>query len=373
MTRVLIADDEPLVANAFARLLSSDGHDVETVPDGLAALAVLTREPFDVVVSDIAMPQMTGIELLRALRRHGSTVPVVLVTGVPAVQSAIEAVELGAVRYLPKPIDPDALRRVVAVAASSTGVAEVTSAREESEKCRTQDEHELSSALSTLWMAYQPIVSWAERRVIAYEALVRNEEPKLMRPDLLFDRAEKVHRLADLGRAIRARVARDAVQLPDRACLFMNLHVRDLRDERLYDALEPLGSVAPRTVLEITERASLSAIPDLPSCIQRLRTLGFRIAVDDLGAGYAGLNSISLLQPDVVKLDMGLIRGVDSNTTNLRLVRSMIDVCRELGAKVVCEGVETAGERDALVDAGADLLQGYLFARPARPFATATL
>jgi EAL domain-containing protein (putative c-di-GMP-specific phosphodiesterase class I) len=122
-------------------------------------------------------------------------------------------------------------------------------------------------------------------------------------------------------------------------------------------------------VLEITERTSLARISDVRECVARLRKLGFRIAVDDLGAGYAGLSSFSQLEPDVAKLDMSLVRGIDVSSRKASIVRSMLTVCqRELGTYVVCEGVETESERDTLTSLGADLLQGYLFAKPQRLF-----
>jgi EAL domain-containing protein (putative c-di-GMP-specific phosphodiesterase class I) len=102
--------------------------------------------------------------------------------------------------------------------------------------------------------------------------------------------------------------------------------------------------------------------------LAQLRRIGFRIAIDDLGAGYAGLTSFATLEPELVKLDMTLVRDVDKNPVKERLVRSMTSLCKDLGMLVVAEGVETPQERDALVALGCDLLQGYLFARPAEPF-----
>ena len=96
--------------------------------------------------------------------------------------------------------------------------------------------------------------------------------------------------------------------------------------------------------------------------------MGFRIAIDDLGAGYAGLTSFATLEPEFVKLDMSLVRDVDKNPTKKKLVRSMTSLCRDLGMLVVAEGVETLAERDVLVEAGCDLLQGYLLAKPGKPF-----
>jgi len=96
--------------------------------------------------------------------------------------------------------------------------------------------------------------------------------------------------------------------------------------------------------------------------------MGFRVAVDDLGVGYAGLTSFTQLEPEVVKLDMSLIRNIDQHPKKQSIVGAMKRLCDELGMAVVAEGVETVAERDALVELGLDLLQGYLFGSPARGF-----
>jgi EAL domain-containing protein (putative c-di-GMP-specific phosphodiesterase class I) len=122
-------------------------------------------------------------------------------------------------------------------------------------------------------------------------------------------------------------------------------------------------------VLEVTERSGLYRIDHLPSRIAKLRELGYRIAVDDLGASHAGLSSFRQLGPDIVKLDISLVRDVDSFPAKASLIKSMITLCtQDLGMRVVCEGVETEGERDMLHSLGADLLQGYLFGMPSRGF-----
>jgi len=120
-------------------------------------------------------------------------------------------------------------------------------------------------------------------------------------------------------------------------------------------------------VLEVTERASLEGV-DVRSQLATLRRLGFRVALDDLGAGYAGLSSFAQLLPEVVKFDMSLVSGIDRDPTKQRLVHTMKGLCDELGIQVVAEGVETAAERDVLVGLGCDLLQGYSFAKPGAPF-----
>jgi EAL domain-containing protein (putative c-di-GMP-specific phosphodiesterase class I) len=128
--------------------------------------------------------------------------------------------------------------------------------------------------------------------------------------------------------------------------------------------------MAGRIVLEITERAQLEGVKDAGTRIERLRGLGFRIAVDDIGAGYSGLNSFALLKPDIVKLDMTLVRDIDRDPVKRRLASAVVNLCRDLNIATVGEGVETARERDTLLEIGCDLLQGYLFGRPGAPFVT---
>jgi EAL domain-containing protein (putative c-di-GMP-specific phosphodiesterase class I) len=150
--------------------------------------------------------------------------------------------------------------------------------------------------------------------------------------------------------------------------LFVNLHPQDLLDPTLYLPDSPFSAIARRVVLEVTERVSLDRISEVMSRIADLRALGFQIALDDLGAGYAGLTSFTLLEPEFVKLDMSLVRDVHQSPTKQKVIRSMVHLCRDTGKKIIAEGVETLEERSALIDLGCEYLQGYLFAKPGRPF-----
>lgn len=220
----------------------------------------------------------------------------------------------------------------------------------------------------TLHVVYQPIICYSQRRVIGHEALVRSTDGMLNQPSALFDAAERVGQLVELGRAIRAHAAKGMSDVADLELLFVNLHTQDLLDDTLFSADTRLARVADRVVLEITERASLHDVRDAHALISRLRKLGYRLAVDDLGAGYAGLTSFALLEPDVVKVDMSLVRGVDHVHMKQKLVRSMVQLCSELGIMLIAEGVETRDELRSLVDLGCDVFQGFLFARPGPAF-----
>jgi EAL domain-containing protein (putative c-di-GMP-specific phosphodiesterase class I) len=374
---VLLVDDEQSIARAYARTLGAAGFAVEIAFDGKAAAAAARERNFDVIVSDIAMPEMNGLELLRTVREHDLDVPFVLMTGGPAVESAVRAVEYGALRYLIKPVSTAELEEVVARAVRLHQMARIK--REALEMFRTEGKHlgdraglevRFAAALRTLWIAYQPIVSWSKRSTFAYEALVRNEEPTLRSPPDLFEAAERLGRTQDLGRTVRARVADTLDRDPVAGLLFINLHAMELADDSLISPDAPLSRHASRVVLEITERAPLEQIRDASRRVAQLRALGYRIAVDDLGAGYAGLTSFAHLEPDVVKVDMSLIRGIDLSPMKQKLLGSIVDLCRDLGIEIIAEGVETPAERDALVRVGGDLCQGYLFARPEKPWAS---
>ncbi|MCC6897843.1 MAG: EAL domain-containing protein, partial [Polyangiaceae bacterium] len=201
-----------------------------------------------------------------------------------------------------------------------------------------------------------------------HEALLRSREQSLPHPGAVIDAAERLDALDVLGRAIRARAAEPVVDSSACGLLFVNLHGRDLVAPTLTSDDAPLSRIADRVVLEITERAALDEVGDVRSKIARLREMGFRIAVDDLGAGYAGLTSFAQLEPEVVKLDMSLIRGIDQSPTKQKVVRSMTALSRDMGMLVVAEGVETVRECETLLEIGCDLLQGFLFARPSPPF-----
>jgi EAL domain-containing protein (putative c-di-GMP-specific phosphodiesterase class I)/CheY-like chemotaxis protein len=377
--RIVLADDDADLLRALARTLERAGHDVVRLPDGARAcdhIARLDPRDVDVVVTDISMPGADGLEVMRAAHKLDPDLPVLFMTGMPTVETAVQALESGAYRYLLKPVDPEVLLQAVAQAVEVRHSVRALmpdtrpGLTPPSSRVRAELSGRFDSALDQLWMAFQPIVCWSERRVHAYEALVRTDEKSLARPDHFFSAAEQLHRVQELGRTIRRAVAKAAVDAPSDALLFVNLHANDLTDDELFSATAPLAVFAERIVFEITERTSLEKMSDLQERIAALRNRGYRIAVDDLGAGYAGLSSLASLQPEVVKLDMSLVRGVDQQPIKQRLVASLQTLSGPLGIRVVAEGVETQAERDTLVAIGCDLFQGYLFAKPARQFPT---
>jgi EAL domain-containing protein (putative c-di-GMP-specific phosphodiesterase class I)/ActR/RegA family two-component response regulator len=373
--RVLLADDELSLLRLVKRSLVSVGYAVDAANDGAQAIDLLRLGDYDAVVSDIAMPGMDGLELLRAVREKDLDLPVILMTGDPALATAMRALEYGAYRYLAKPFDIDALLEVVDKAVLVGKMAklrrralELFGDPDKQIGDRAGLEASFARAMEGLWVAFQPIVRCGKREVFGYEALLRTNEPTLPHPGAVLDAAERLGKRKELGRAIRDAAAHAFASAPADALLFVNLHPHDILDDALANPDAPLTKIASRVVLEITERAAMHEVSDARDRVAALRNIGFRIAIDDLGAGYAGLTAFAQLEPEVVKLDMSLVRDVHQQPTKRKLIRSMAELCREMDRIVIAEGIETRSERDALADLGCDLMQGFLFARPGPAF-----
>lgn len=364
--RVLIVDDEPALRAAVSRLLSRGGYDSVAVESASQALEEIERQLPDLVVSDISMPGASGIDLLRAMRGRDLDLPLIFLTGSPTVQTAARALELGAFRYLTKPFDNEELLRAVEDAVRTRALAKAHGTL----GGRAQLERAFLRSLEGIWMAFQPLVSTASREPIGYEALLRSKEPALPSPIAVLDAAEKLGTLHMLGQMLRTRVAEVIEKAPPGPLFFVNVHVADLTDADLFDPRSPLSLHASRVVLELTERASLEGVADIEDRIARLRSLGYRIAVDDLGAGYAGLSYFASVKPEVVKIDISLVRNVDRDPVRRQVVSSLVTLATSLGIEVVAEGIETTPERDTLIELGCHHLQGYALARPGPPFPT---
>jgi len=372
---ILVVDDDAAVLKVTRRRLERGGHRVVACSSGREALEKLTRETFDAMVSDVRMPGMNGMELLRAVREHDLDLPVLLVTGDPALDSATAAVAYGAFQYLTKPVSSGQLEESVARAANlgqlarlkrqcmdeaTSGVFRVAD--------RAGADATIDKALESMWLAFQPIVSCADQTIVGYEGFVRATDPAAASPDAIVRAAERAGRLVDLGRRLRAMTAQAMASARQDWLIFVNLHPSDLLDDELYAAEAPLSKLAGRVVLAITERAALETVTSVRERVRALRQLGYRIGLDDLGAGHSGLNTFVSLEPEFVKLDASLVRDVHRDPARRKIVGSLATLCHELNAQIIAEGVESFRERDALSALGCDHIQGPLYAAPGPNF-----
>jgi EAL domain-containing protein (putative c-di-GMP-specific phosphodiesterase class I) len=219
-------------------------------------------------------------------------------------------------------------------------------------------------ATTDLDVVFQPIVSLDTGKVFAYESLVRCRWPEFASPVRLFEAAVEETACGALGRKIRDVTFALGSDLP----LFVNLHPKELSSRWLVRPDDPIGFHERPVYLEITESAALDFFELCMSVLKEVcHRTGASLVVDDFGAGYSNLLRIAELGPDVVKLDRELVRGLESNPRQQRLVAGVVRLCNDMGARVVAEGIETLDELLAVIDAGAELGQGYLLARPGPP------
>ncbi|RYZ02087.1 MAG: EAL domain-containing protein [Myxococcales bacterium] len=373
MPTVLFVDDEPHVTANFRIMFRKEPFKVLVANSGAQALELMATSPVDIVVSDEQMPDMPGSVLLAEARRlYPETVRVIL-TGEASLDAAIAAINhAGIFRFLRKPCAAEELLACLREAAHAREAQRRAAAVEQDTGVRRHLSKSFALALEALFVVAQPVISISQRGVFAYEILARTREPSVPHAGAFFAAAEELGRVRELDRAIRKKIAEILPQLPEGSDLLINLHPDSLDDPELLAEDSPLLPYAARIIYEITERSDLHSLENARAQVTRMRALGYRIAVDDLGAGYAGLSSIALLQPEIVKIDMGLVRGVDTSATQAALISSVIALCAKLDILVIAEGVETAAELARLMELECDLLQGYYFARPAAPFCDVT-
>jgi diguanylate cyclase (GGDEF)-like protein len=234
---------------------------------------------------------------------------------------------------------------------------------------RTQGERaEIAAILEredSITPVYQPIVSLATGKVSGYEALARFPTPPDRRPDDWFALAHRV----GLGAQLEARAVERALASPDRpdgTYLSFNLSPSAIASPHVLAVLpEDLNGL----VIEITEHERVTDEGEFHQQLAPLRARGARIAVDDAGAGYAGLQQVMRVHPDIIKLDRSLVADVDSDPAKAALIDAFVRFARGTGAVVCAEGIETAGELRVVADLDVTYGQGFGLARPAAPWA----
>lgn len=218
-----------------------------------------------------------------------------------------------------------------------------------------------------LKFAYQPIVDLNERVVYAYEALVRG--PKGESAWSVLSQVNEQNRY-QFDQACRVRAIQEAAELGIRERLSINFLPNAVYHpatciQHTFNAAREAGFPVENIIFEVTEGERVRDRPHLVHIFREYHRYGFGTAIDDFGSGFAGLELLSEYQPTILKLDMALVRGVNTDHVRQAIVKGVVTMCDDLGVRVLAEGVETAAERDFLQGAGISLMQGYLFGKPA--------
>lgn len=220
---------------------------------------------------------------------------------------------------------------------------------------------------------YQPIVSLRDGSILGYEALSRiTIESQIKNTNDLFILAESSNRLWDLElvcRTIALETGYQSIAHPSDKKMFLNVNPSVMQDQKFQEGftkefIKKLNIPATNIIFEITERNVINDIEGFKNVIQHYRDQGFQIAIDDAGSGYAGLNLISEINPDYIKLDINLIRDIDKDNLKYALVKSMVELSRISNIMLIAEGIETINECETLVKLGVQFGQGYYIQKP---------
>lgn len=378
---VLIAEDDPLVREALALIIGDDDafEVVGLASDADEAISVALKLQPDLALLDVRMPGGGGAHAAQAIEDLCPGVHIVAISAHDDQQTVGEMVSAGARGYITKDSPPaqmlDTLRRCAAgesiftpVSATSLMGEYAKSSRrmEEAKRERREREARLREICEpgSIESVFQPIVNLATCEVEMYEALTRFNTPHELSTMQWFEEAVGLGLSSELELAALAGTVA-AVRQTGRDDITISVNVSP--DTLLNPALAPtLSSLAPeRLVIEITEYAQIADYAQTKRALARLHDRGTRMAIDDAGAGFASLRHILDLMPDLIKLDISLVRGIDTDQPRRALATGLISFAQEIEAAIVAEGIETQAELDCVRDLGVQYGQGYILARPA--------
>lgn len=250
------------------------------------------------------------------------------------------------------------------ITAEAAAASEQQRLRDESAAIRERIEHSIRDA-GALQIVLQPIVDLDRHEIAGMEALARFTAEPYRTPDVWFAEAWQVGLGVDLEIHAVEMACRRLPGLPDDAYLAVNVSAQTIVDPRFHRLLTGLADQAARLVIEVTEHAAVDDYDTLADTMQRVRATGARLAVDDAGAGYASMQHILRLRPDIVKLDRSIIADSNLDPARRALIAAMCNFGASLGVTVVAEGVETGAELAVLTEEGLHHAQGYYLGKPA--------
>ncbi|WP_432543974.1 EAL domain-containing protein [Kineococcus sp. SYSU DK002] len=352
------------------------GHAHDDDADAVAQLLDLARDIFGTPVAALTRPTVTTphhVEQTSSALDPHSTVRLLAGTDLAAAALTVDVVRpdgvadgrlvgVGDPPHRPR-LDPRQLEALHVVAALVAGVLHHRERRraERDDRLASLDALVAGTGRTTV---VQPIVDLRSGRVVGAEALSRfaSASGVARRPEQVFSDARSSGIGVRLEQAAITSALRMLPTLPPGAYLSVNASAEALLDDRTHELL--LSAVPDRLVVEITEHDPVADYGALTEATSRLRGHGVRVAVDDAGAGFASLQHVLHLTPDIVKLDIAFVRGIDADPARRAVARALVGFASELGSTMVAEGVERQDELAVLTDLGVDCGQGYLLGRP---------
>ncbi|HWB73001.1 MAG TPA: EAL domain-containing protein [Egibacteraceae bacterium] len=379
VVRVLVADGDPQTRDALLLVLADHASVAAVgVADDAVEVARLagTLRPA-VALVDVGVPG-GGPEAAGGIRTRSPDTQVLAMLAYDDRPAVMRMFAAGAVGYVlkstPGPELCGTIRRVacgrISLSGSvATGLVDDLAAELERREREPREQQErvrrVERALepAAFAMVFQPVVDLRHGQVVGVEALARFRPDPQRSPALWFAEAAKVGRQAELEVAAVRAAWSHLEEIPDGLYLSVNASPQTLLTQAFQQLFHRPG--AERLMVELTEHAAVDDYQALGDALLRLRSRGARLAVDDAGAGYASLRHILRLDPDVVKLDVSLTRGIDRDGRRRALACALIPFAEQIGATMTAEGIETQQELDALRELGVSYGQGFFLGAPA--------
>jgi EAL domain-containing protein (putative c-di-GMP-specific phosphodiesterase class I) len=386
--RIIVVDDQQANVALVQRVLRHAGYlRVRGATDPRMALDICARWAPDLVILDLHMPDIDGVAFLEALRTAtgpAEFVPVLMLTADATPEALKRALVAGANDYALKPIDVDEIllrvRNLLSIRVSHEALKQhnatlaaqlrvVTHRADEQAMLRAQVTTQVRDMIASGGpdMVVQPVVELATAVTVGYEALARFRAVPQRPPNLWFADAAAV----GLGTDLEVLAARSALALVAGLAPGQYLAINVSPATLVTHAFRALAFQSPlhQVVFEITEHEPVDDYDVVTALSNELRGRGARVAVDDAGAGYASLQHILKLEPDIIKLDIEFVRHIDTDQIKTALAGALASFAQQIGATITAEGIETADELRRLQELGVTHGQGYYLGRPA-PVAT---
>jgi EAL domain-containing protein (putative c-di-GMP-specific phosphodiesterase class I) len=379
MAKVLLVDDMPEQLKAYQRLLRHH-FDIVTACDGAAALDLLDKDTnIDVIVSDMSMPEMNGIDFFALAARVAPKATRIMLTGNTDMNATIDAINRGRVfRYLRKPCARQELIEAIEAGLNLHPPSSLGSQGDPVADAVAASAHQslmvkrLQDALCSKCIRphFQPIVDLETGIITGAEALARwqDQGEAWISPIIFIPLAEQSGLMPELGRTVLKAACQTAAawrRYGFDGSVSVNVSTKQFDSGRVVDdvveALKISDLPSEDLTLEITESVLIDDPTSMIQSLEELRSLGVSLAIDDFGTGYSSLAYLKYLPVDRLKIDRCFVKDIDCDERDLAFVRAMLELARKLELSVVAEGIERKEQRDVLMDLGCSLGQGYFF------------
>ena len=365
---ILIVDDESAVSQLLNVLLTSQGYATKIAASGRQALDSVSSD-IDLILLDMVLPDLEGIKVCQQLKSNSQTkdIPIIAISGKQNKSDRIESLYTGAEDYLIKPFEPEELFARMDVILRRRNVK--TSEGSSPQNQETIGELKRIIHEESVNVRFQPIYFLKPIRLLGLEMLSRPQTTTpMLNPEIFFKTALKYgvyYEVEMIGWRKALKIVSE--NFDGKQKLFLNCDpylVESDKFDTVKETFSHYGMSSNEIFLEITERSAVIAFEVFYERLREYRQDGFKIAVDDLGAGYSSLESIIEIRPEAIKLDRNLVNGVCGDSYKNSIVKLFVGFCKENDIICVAEGIETKQDFDALMGLGVDAGQGYYLCHP---------